>query len=93
GRISYPAYLKGIIGVKADIFDSCFQYYYNNGFFHAPLSAEGIPGFEEIGYKLVNGTSISSAYITGHVANILYETNYKDAATVKKLLISNSIKQ
>lgn len=72
GKVSYPAYLKGVIGVKADSFDDYMQYSYKQGFFYAPSGIEGIECLQEIqDIKNVRGTSLSAAYISGHLARIV----------------------
>lgn len=90
GLVSYPAYLKGVIGVKADAFDSCFEYYYKDNFFYAPFSAAGIPGIEETESGSMCGTSIAGAYISGHIANAMNMCNSKDIKTITNLLAINS---
>ena len=82
-RVSYPAYLKGVIGVKSDNFDDCMQYSYKNGFFCAPAGIDGIQCLQGIpDIQNVSGTSLSAAYISGHLAGILKDKNnlsYKEA--------------
>ncbi len=82
-RVSYPAYLKGVIGVKSDNFDDCMQYSYKNGFFCAPAGIHGIQCLQGIpDIQNVSGTSLSAAYISGHLAGILRDNNnlsYKEA--------------
>lgn len=73
GRISFPAYLKNVIGVKGDQYleSGC---YYKNGFVYAPLSSKYALSNYDIDNKMIYsyGTSFSAAYITGHVAKIIY---------------------
>ncbi len=72
GRISYPAYLRGVIGVKADVFSNCMNYSYRRGFFYGPIGTEGINSIEEIpAISKSRGTSMAAAYISGHLAEIL----------------------
>lgn len=72
GKVSYPAYLKGVIGVKSDRFDDCTQFSYKDGFFLAPAGTEGIGCIREIpDMRNARGTSMSAAYISGHLAAIL----------------------
>ena len=82
-RVSYPAYLKGVIGVKAGWFDDCMKYSYKQGFFHAPAGIDGIEFLQEIpDIQNVRGTSLSAAYISGHLALMLKDKNnlsYKEA--------------
>lgn len=83
GRVSYPAYLKGVIGVKSDRFEEYMQYSYKSGFFYAPAGINGIEFVQEISaLGNVRGTSLSAAYISGHLARILKDKNnlsYKEA--------------
>ncbi len=46
------------------------QYGYRDDFFYAPLNAPGIHGYHGKDLKDAIGTSMSAAYITGHIANI-----------------------
>ena len=72
GRVSYPAYLNGVIGVKSDRFDNCMQYSYKSGFFCASAGIDSIDCLKEISeLRNVSGTSFSAAYISGHLARIL----------------------
>lgn len=72
GKVSYPAYLKDVIGVKSDMFDNCTQYSYKDGFFYAPAGTQGIHCIQEIpAMRNARGTSMSAAYITGHLAKML----------------------
>ncbi len=83
GRVSYPAYLKGVIGVKSDRFDDCMQYSYKKGFFYAPAGIDGIECLKGVpNIQNVRGTSLSAAYISGHLARVLKDKNkfsYKEA--------------
>ena len=86
GKVSYPAYLKGVFGVKSDMFKDCTLYSYKDGFFYAPLGTESIDCIQKISdIKTAIGTSMSAAYITGHLAEILKSNNnlsYKEAKEV-----------
>lgn len=83
GRVSYPAYLKGVIGVKSDRFEDSMQYSYKSKFFYAPGGISGIECLQQIPYiQNVRGTSLSAAYISGHLARILKDNKdlcYKKA--------------
>lgn len=93
GRISYPAHSKRVIGVKGDFDVPVWGYYYRRKYFFAPLGVQNIPGIEELEGDTLMGTSMSSAYITGHVANIMRETGQKDFSVIHRMLITNSKKQ
>ncbi len=72
GKVSYPAYLKDVIGVKSQKFEDCMQYLYKDSFFYAPIGTEGIDCIQKIpDIKNAKGTSMSAAYISGHLAAIL----------------------
>ena len=91
GLVSYPAYLKGVVGVKSAKLD-INQYMYKNGFFYAPGGTEGIAGIEDI-YCIspIMGTSISAAYITGHIANLKYSNDGIKNKEIIKSLINGSL--
>jgi subtilisin family serine protease len=75
GFKSYPAYLDGVIGVKAISSESQCDFIYHNNFLYAPPTIKNISGIEELKDSYMEGTSISAAYITGYIANI---KNHKD---------------
>lgn len=87
GKKSYPAYLKGVIGVKPDDDLKERQYCYHKGFFYAPPGIEGITRLKcKDVFEEYYGSSMSAAYITGHLAEMIYkwdkeECNYKNAVT------------
>ncbi len=88
GKISYPAYLKDVIGVKAETFENCIEYSYNRGFFYAPIGTYGIDYNQEIpSIRDARGTSISAAYISGHLAVILSNNRNLTIKEAKKALI------
>lgn len=88
GIVSYPAYIKGVIGVKADLSGSFFKYYFKDDFFYAPCTAEGIPGVDADKDKHLAGTSYSAAYITGHIANLKINNKIEDVSAIRKLVIA-----
>ncbi|KAA5806830.1 hypothetical protein BFT35_13100 [Thermoanaerobacterium thermosaccharolyticum] len=68
GHKCYPAYLKNVIGVRASKIPN--KIYYSNRFIYAPSTAMDILkayGLEDH----YEGTSISTAYVTGQIANLL----------------------
>jgi len=91
GRVSYPAYLKGVIGVKADRFDDCMQYSYNQGFFYAPAGIDGIESLQSLqeisALGNIRGTSLSAAYISGHLARLLKDKNNFSYNEAKEALL------
>ncbi len=91
GLVSYPAYVKGVFGVKGGDFKEITQYGYQDGFFYAPLSAAGISGYGGKDLKEACGTSVSAAYISGHIANIKLNGGNLNNRIIKSVLINNSI--
>ncbi|SKC87693.1 Subtilase family protein [Maledivibacter halophilus] len=89
GLKSYPAYLKGVVGVKASSNDINAGIKYENGFFYAPSMV--IDEFNLINIskrKQLKGTSISAAYITGCLALIKYEQgSIKNDDIIEKLKV------
>jgi hypothetical protein len=74
GQATYPAYLKGVVGVKSirsNGYDTPLGY--DGRFFFAPGGMDGIYGTEKLVNKNSCGNSMAAAYITGHVANILWD--------------------
>lgn len=94
GKVSYPAYLKGVFGVKSDSFENCKQFYYNSGFFYAPFGTHGIDCIQEIpSIRNANGTSMSAAYITGHLAEILKNNRNLSLSEAKDALIQGDYRK
>ncbi len=91
GNISYPAYVKGVFGVKGDNFKDIMHYSYRDDFFYAPLNAPEIQGCHGKDLKDAVGTSMSAAYITGHIANIRLNMGNLSIEKIKSILILNSI--
>ncbi len=94
GKISFPAYFKDVIGVKADFFDNCMQYSYKRGFFYAPIGTTGIECIQQIlSIRDAKGTSMAAAYITGQLAQILKNNNNLTPKEAKEALIKNITKE
>ncbi len=80
---SYPASIRGVVGVKS-LFNNSGKnfFYYKYGRYYAPNSLNEIEGSSElINAVEIKGTSISAAYITGHIANVIFNQdihNYND---------------
>jgi hypothetical protein len=92
GRRSYPACLKGVIGVKADINHRFKIFGYENGFYYAPFRTDGIDGINEINAKTcAAGTSISAAYVTGYIASEMYTRSLKDIKSIANTIRFNFI--
>ena len=88
GRISYPAYLNGVIGVKAAFFKNSSEYLHKHGFFYAPIGTEGISCIQKISeIKNAKGTSMAAAYISGHLAMILNDSKELSFKEAKETLI------
>lgn len=83
GQKSYPAYLNSVIGVKARDLANYNDFLYQNGFFYAPFNLNEIKDAETLGNTSnCNGSSMSAAYITGHLANILLTINNENTEKV-----------
>ncbi|WP_340148331.1 S8 family serine peptidase [Ruminiclostridium hungatei] len=89
GPESYPACVKGVFGVKGGNFSENLHYSYKSGFFYAPLNAAGVPGYGGEDLSRASGTSISAAFITGHLANIRLNTGPINNRNLKKILLEN----
>lgn len=89
GLKSYPAYLKGVVGVKASSNDINAGIKYENGFFYAPSMVIDELNLINISKrKQLKGTSISAAYITGYLALIKYEQgSIKNDDIIEKLKV------
>jgi hypothetical protein len=72
GYWSYPAHINGVVGVKSANEGQCPKnhFYMKKGFYYAPFEMKDIDGADELGTDKMIGTSISAAYITGHIANV-----------------------
>lgn len=94
GKASYPAYLKGVFGVKSDTFNDCTLYSYKDGFFYAPLGTYGIECIQKISdIRNAEGTSMSAAYISGHLAGILESNNNFSYKEIKEVLLQGLKKE
>ncbi|MCX8129649.1 MAG: S8 family serine peptidase [Clostridia bacterium] len=72
GKKSYPAYLRGVIGVKARVMKDNNPFDYQDGFFYAPLDTKGIEEFETLGVSdYATGSSVAAAYMTGYIASLI----------------------
>jgi subtilisin family serine protease len=69
GIKSYPAFIKGVVGVKGYRLINKSEFFYENNFFYAPIGTKNISGISELehGDKEI-GNSMAAAYITGHIA-------------------------
>jgi subtilisin family serine protease len=69
GLNSYPSNMKGVIGVKSAKTDN--HIYKDKKYYYAPFSMQNTGDLDNIlGIEKMKGTSIATAYITGHIANI-----------------------
>lgn len=83
GRVSYPAYLNGVLGVKASHPTDLSIIYYKNNFFYAPSGVDGIKDINEICIGgNIKGTSMSAAYITGYIARMKYSNRLLKASEI-----------
>lgn len=72
GKKCYPAYIRGVIGVKA-LYPKSNIYNYTEGFFYASSNPENIPDLEKLKNNFIQGTSMSAACITGYLSCNLSE--------------------
>ncbi|RPH33390.1 MAG: subtilase [Bacteroidales bacterium] len=94
GFRSYPACLKGVVGVKFTKKRNRSKYYYYKRmkYYYAPFSMNDIEGVDKLkGWRKMNGTSVAAAFITGHIAKIKSKENQKKKSDVINSLI-NGIK-
>lgn len=88
GYRSYPSHLKHVVGVKSTHLCNYNDYYYRGGFFYAPNEVKGINGICELQYGCsMTGNSMGAAFITGHIANILFKNrsyNYENILGILK---------
>lgn len=86
--ISYPASLKGVFGVKGSEGLEKNDFSYNNKLWLAPFGFNGIKGVNELQENADNlfGNSMAAAYITGHIAKIVYNTGTKNFKSVSQIL-------
>lgn len=73
---SYPAYIKGVVGVKGCKTSDYMNVEYKNDFFYAPFDVKNIRGINELSTaKYFTGSSVAAGYITGHIASLKYSKN------------------
>ncbi len=86
--ISYPAHLKGVFGVKGLDTLEKNEFSYNNKLWLAPFGVDGIKGVHEFQENPDNmfGNSMAAAYITGHIAKIVYHNGTKNFKSVSQIL-------
>jgi subtilisin family serine protease len=93
-KVSYPAHLKGVFGVKSYMFNDYKFYTYKDGFFYAPLGTCDIECIQKISnIKTAKGTSMSAAYISGHLAEILKNKNNLSYKEAKEILLQRLKKE
>jgi hypothetical protein len=69
GIKSYPAFMKGVVGVKGHGGINKSEFFYENNFFYAPIDIKNISGISELEHvEMAVGNSMAAAYITGHIA-------------------------
>lgn len=93
GKRSYPAYLGGVTGVKADArLENKYNYYYKSGFFYAPCETNSIKGINEIKAH-IGGSSTAAAFISGQVACLLSVDVSNGKSKITYMLKNNQIYQ
>lgn len=85
-RITFPAYLKNVIGVKGYTFNDYKSFYYKNYFYYAHLYIP--PDLLKYDERLKNiyGNSISAAYITGYISAIISDSQVKNSKDIRGYL-------
>jgi hypothetical protein len=80
GKISYPAYLNNVIGVKGYDFagDGNAEVYAQNGFLYAPSMKHKKIAPNEIFDQGFIGNSIAAAYVTGLIARQILDKQYSN---------------
>ncbi|HWQ18553.1 MAG TPA: S8 family serine peptidase [Methanotrichaceae archaeon] len=91
-KISFPAFMKGVLGVKSSFDMSPQGYGYDGRFFRASPSLEGISGSGCLDRQDYRGNSIAAAYITGHIAKIVRRDGWTGSEMVLAKLIQQSMK-
>jgi hypothetical protein len=86
GRVSYPAGLKGVFGVKTGDYPPG-AYGYDGKYFLACGSAEKIPGADRLTDRPLTGSSMSAAYVTGHVSRLIRSGVANTYQSLKKELL------
>lgn len=89
GYRSYPACIKGVVGVKFEKSSHYSKYHFNKkkGYYYAPFSMLDIEGENELLNSCrMKGTSVAAAYITGHIANIMSKEGLSSISDIIKCL-------
>lgn len=85
---SYPASIRGVFGVKRPEELTKYEFSHSKNIWLAPNGIDGIEGVSELKGipNDIKGNSMAAAYITGHIAKIVYETGTKDFKSVSRIL-------
>jgi hypothetical protein len=67
----YPASLRHVVGVRADLYNQTITYTYKKKYFYGPPGLQNIHGIESLKHKQAFGCSMAAAYITGYLSRIL----------------------
>lgn len=89
---SYPACLKGVVGVKGDLRLSNLDFRYKHSLFYAPFNTKGIKEIDDIMYDGA-GNSMAAAYITGHIACVKFFYNETENSKVIEYLKYNALRR
>jgi subtilisin family serine protease len=82
-KITFPAYLKNVIGVKGNRFNAYKSFYYKSHFYYAPLYIPPDLLKYDSSFKNMQGNSISAAYITGHISAIISDLQIKNSKDIR----------
>jgi len=85
GRKSYPAYLKGTIGVKSINTEDEDYLHYKNGFYYAPHGFSNVTGADEL-RTTAGGNSTAAAYMTGYIGSLMIHRGHNSRNEILKEL-------
>jgi hypothetical protein len=91
-KISLPAFMKGVFGVKSSYDQNSNGYCFDGRFFRAPQSLKGVGGSNCLDRQDYRGNSIAAAYITGHIAKIIRSDGWTGRENISARLREGSAK-
>jgi subtilisin family serine protease len=92
GKVSYPSKFKNVIAAEGVVSENPFTLNYEKNIFYAPISMLDIDENSELKRKNIAGNSISAAYVSGHIANILLKnkiSNFDELQNYMKMIKTN----
>lgn len=88
--VSFPAFMRGVLGVKSSFDLGTYSYSFDGRFFRAPPSLDGIGGADCLNRRDYKGNSLAAAYITGHLAKIIRCDGWTGREDILRKLKENS---